>query len=253
MNKNDGFYKEKYFVAKNEDIDNLLRELKYNGYDTAFRAILDFFNNLEKRNTNEYLVVNQDEPYAETIYNIIKENEKKQLIAFIGRAGSGKDYQCSLLQQKGFKKLAFADALRDITAQIIRWPLHELLAIYDDFKSGDVFPNYTGREILENVGAAIRKYDKDFWVRAVTNQILDNKYNKICISDMRYSNEYYNLKEFAKNNEYEFRCIFCDYHSDRYQELNIHESAALSNWLAQYKKDLEEISDEDIQRYESNT
>ena len=28
----------------------------------------------------------------------------KEVIAFTGRAGAGKDYQCSLLQLKGYKK-----------------------------------------------------------------------------------------------------------------------------------------------------
>ena len=248
INKNDGFYKEKYFVAKNEDIDNLLNELKYNGYDTAFRAILDFFNNLEKRNTNDYLVVNQDEPYAEEIYNIIKDHNKKQIVAFIGRAGSGKDYQSKLLVDKGYTRIAFADALRDITAQIVRWPLEDLLKIYDDFKSGDVFPDYTGREIMENIGAAIRKYDPDFWVNAAQLQITQNGLKKVVISDMRYINEYFKMQQFCNQHEFEFKCIFCDYHSDRYQENNTHESAWLSNFFARCGyKDLQEITEDDIQ------
>ena len=248
INKNDGFYKEKYFVAKNEDIDNLLNELKYNGYDTAFRAILDFFNNLEKRNTNDYLVVNQDEPYAEEIYNIIKDHNKKQIVAFIGRAGSGKDYQSQLLVDKGYTRIAFADALRDITAQIVRWPLEDLLKIYDDFKSGDVFPDYTGREIMENIGAAIRKHDPDFWVNAAQLQITQNGLKKVVISDMRYINEYFKMQQFCNQHEFEFKCIFCDYHSDRYQENNTHESAHLSNYFATHGyKDLQEITEDDIQ------
>lgn len=247
INKNDGFYKEKYFVAKNEDIDNLLNELKYNGYDKAFRAILDFFNNLEKRNNNDYLVVNQDEPYAEDIYNIIKDYNKKQIVAFIGRAGSGKDYQSQLLVDKGFTRIAFADALRDITAQIVRWPLEDLLKIYDDFKSGDVFPGYTGREILENVGAAIRKYDPDFWVNAAQLQITQNGLKKVVISDMRYINEYFKMQQFCNQHDFEFKCIFCDYHSERYQEVNNHQSAWLSNFFATHGyQDLDEIKEDDI-------
>lgn len=248
INKNDGFYKEKYFVAKNKDIDNLLNELKYNGYDTAFRAVLDFFNNLEKRNNNEYLVVNQDEPYAEEIYNIIKDHNKKQIVAFIGRAGSGKDYQSQLLMDKGFNKIAFADALRDITAQIVRYPLSDLIAIYDDFKSGDIFPDYTGRELMENIGAAIRKYEPDFWVNAAQLQITQNGLKKVVISDMRYINEYFKMQQFCNQHDFEFKCIFCDYHSNRYQENNKHQSAWLSNFFATHGyQDLDEIKEDDIQ------
>ena len=248
INKNDGFYQDKYFVAKNSDIDDLLNQIKRECIDDFFRHVLAFLGDLEKINTNEYLVVNQDEPYAEEIYNIIKESHKKQIVAFIGRAGSGKDYQSKLLIDKGYTKIAFADALRDITAQIVRWPLDDLYKIYDDFKSGDVFPDYTGREIMENIGAAIRKYDPDFWVNAATLQITQKGLKKIVISDMRYINEYYKIQQFCNQHEFEFKCIFCDYHSERYQENNRHESAHLSNYFATHGyKDLQPIFEDDIQ------
>ena len=78
INKNDGFYQDKYFVAKNSHIDGLLNQIKRECSDDFFRHVLDFLGHLERINTNEYLVVNQDEPYAEEIYNIIK--EKKAII-----------------------------------------------------------------------------------------------------------------------------------------------------------------------------
>lgn len=175
----------------------------------------------------------------------------KEIIAFIGRAGSGKDYQSALLQKQGYTKIAFADVLRHITADICRIPYEDMMEKYDDFKINEYFPNYTGRQLLENIGRAIRQYDDDFWVNSVLNKIKKENIQKVVISDMRYINEYYTLKNFCSINEYDFKCIFCDFRSSRYQEYNNHESAKLSNYLAnEGYKDLQIISIEDIQKAE---
>lgn len=173
----------------------------------------------------------------------------KQIIAFIGRAGSGKDYQSNLLVEKGFTRLAFADVLRHITADICRISYKDMMDIYEDFKEGEYFPHYTGRQLLENIGKAIRVYDDQFWVKGVLNKIQSENIEKVCISDMRYINEYFALKEFADKNGYDFKCIFCDFHSSRYQQYNNHESAQLSNYLCDNGfKDLQEIKYEDVKR-----
>lgn len=181
-------------------------------------------------------------------YNLL---DMPVIIAFIGRAGSGKDYQCSLLQQKGFIKLAFADSLRQVTAKIARIPYKDMLQIYDDFKAGDIFPGYTGRELMENIGSAMRGVDPNIWINGLINSI-KNKYcgKNICISDLRYVNEYMALFEYTKHSPYNLVTVFCDYHSDRYQEINTHESAHLSNWFAQHGyKDLTIIDKSDIEAY----
>jgi hypothetical protein len=238
---NKDFFNDEFFIAKWEHLQKF-----FNLYGNDLRKV--FTDIAETLPEKSYLIINPDEPYAEEVFNIIKAHNTKQIVAFIGRAGSGKDYQCQLLQQKEFTRIAFADALRDVTADIIRWPLHELLKIYDDFKTGDVFPGYTGRQILENVGAAVRKYDDDFWVNAALHTIKSNNYKKVCISDMRYINEYFKIQQFCNENDYEFKCVFCDYKSDRYQETNNHQSAWLSNFFATHGyKDLQEITEEDIQ------
>ena len=186
----------------------------------------------------------------------------KQIKAFIGRAGSGKDYQCKLLEEKGFKHLAFADALRDIAFTIFDLDQEIAMEHYDILKSSSCveFKDYDNkhslwqhkqlnfRQILENLGTqGIRKYDEDFWIRCITNQIEKNNYEQVCISDMRYANEFLKIKEWCEEHGYEFTCTFCDYHSDRYQEINTHESALLSNWLCeQGYKDLQELTEKDI-------
>lgn len=238
---NKDFFNDEFFIAKWEHLQKF-----FNLYGNDLRKV--FADITETLPEKSYLVINPDEPYAEEVFNVIKAYNTKQVVAFIGRAGSGKDYQAQLLEKKGYTRIAFADALRDITAQIVRWPLDELLKIYDDFKKGDVFPGYTGREILENVGSAIRKYDPQFWVNAAQLTITQNELKKVVISDMRYINEYFQMQQFCNQHGFEFKCIFCDYHSDRYQEVNNHESAWLSNFFAQNGyKDLQEINEDDIQ------
>lgn len=182
----------------------------------------------------------------------------RKIIAFTGRAGSGKDYQCNLLVDKGYKKLAFADALRKIACATLNLSYDESMKIYDSLKTQDcvvVYPNpnkskciyLNFRQILENLGTqGIRHYDNDFWARCLVKEI-DESTEDICISDLRFINEYNYIKKYCEHKNYEFKLIYCDYHSNRYQYINPHESAKLSNILFELKyNDLSEITEEDI-------
>ena len=114
--------------------------------------------------------------------------------------------------------------------------------------NGDKY-DYNLRDFLQLLGTeGIRRYDKDFWVKCLIKTIEDNNYAKMCISDMRFANEYYLLWEYSRKNDYKFTCIFTDYHSDRYQEENNHESARLSNNLVQLGyKNLQKLEYKDIE------
>ena len=224
---------------------------------TQLSAMLD---KIYEKYPREYLCINQDEPYADAVWNIIKEHEKRQIVAFVGRQGSGKDFQCNLLVDKGYKKVAFADALRDIAFSSFGIPLPFGMQRYDEMKSNedcikvcteDSLHKLSFRQYLELLGTqGIRKYDNDFWCRAALKTIADNDYRKVCISDMRFLNEYYYLKAFAEKNGYEFKVIFCNYRSDRYQDNNTHESAIMANFFATHGyEDLEELSDKDFEAF----
>jgi len=201
-----------------------------------------------------YWCVNVDEPYAKEVENLIRSHEQPEIICFIGRQGSGKDYQCSRLEEKGFKKLAFADALRDIAYTAIGiTDDYQRVLDYDWMKAKPCITvdekdgssnSYTFRYLLEKLGTeGIRKYDNDFWCRALVNTLKKEGYKKVCISDMRFINEFDYLKKFAEENDYNFKVIFCDYHSDRYDADNNHKSAHMGNWFAkQGFKDLEDVT-----------
>lgn len=258
--ENDPLYEHKFFVVKDSILQEELDFLKENG-DEAYHNVLTFLENIaSKARDKEYLVVNQDEPYAEAVWNIIKNNTKKEIVAFIGRAGSGKDYQCSLLQNKGYKKLAFADSLRKIAFNSIGLTFQEGMEQYDYLKANDciiitlqdkeeIKMNF--RTLLELMGTqGIRRYDNDFWCKCLIKELKENKYRKVCISDMRFINEYNYLKEFAEENGYKFTVIFCNYRSDRYQENNDHDSAKMGNYFATHGyEDLQAIKEIDMDNY----
>ena len=167
---------------------------------------------------------------------------KKQVIAFLGVEGSGKDFQCKRLVKQGFKKLAFADPLRKIAFKIINVPFKEGMMMYDELKQTNLINGFTFRNILEELGGGVREYDVNFWVKALLKEIEESTQD-ICISDMRYTNEYILLHDFCKEHGIEFRAFLCDYHSERYNADNKHASARLANYLVDVlgKKDLEEI------------
>ena len=183
-------------------------------------------------------------------------------MAFAGVQGSGKDYRCQqLLKQGNYKKMAFADALRKIAFTSLGIKVDKGLENYEWMKSNgcirttfedgsDATINF--RKFLEFMGTeGIRSYDNDFWCKCLIKDIdnTDEKLN-ICISDLRFYNEYKYLKEYCDKKGYEFSFIFCDYHSDRYDPFNTHASARLANFLKEIGyADGDEIKDDDMQIY----
>ena len=175
----------------------------------------------------------------------------RRVIAFCGFEQSGKDYSCQrLLMTKGFEKVAFADALRESAFKILGIPYEEGMSKYNELKETKIVNELTFRNILENLGSAIRTYDKDFWARAVVNSI-KNSVKNICISDLRYPNEYRVVKEYCDLNNIGFKLIFCDYKSPKYNSNNPHESAKMAKYLKGLGyTDQDEVRDEDMKIYE---
>lgn len=177
---------------------------------------------------------------------------KRKVIAFCGFQGSGKSYSTArLLMTRKYKHVAFADALRDCAFHVLGMDYKEGMKKYEELKQTDLFNGLTFRNILENMGSAIRKYDKDFWAKTAV-KFISNCVENVCISDLRYTNEYWIVKKYCNENDIEFKLVFCDYKSDRYVDNNPHESAR----FARYLKDLgytdqEYVREEDILQYDS--
>lgn len=87
-----------------------------------------------------------------------------------GRGGSGKDvFADYLVDNYGFKKIAFADGIYEIAYK------------YFDMKHKD-------RALLQAIGEKMREIDPLIWVKHAFAEA--EKYDKVVISDCRRSNEY---------------------------------------------------------------
>ena len=169
----------------------------------------------------------------------------RKVIAFCGFEQSGKSYSAKrLMATMGFKHVAFADALRDVAFNVIGMNFKEGMKKYEELKRTDLINGLTFRNILENLGSAVRKYDKLFWAKTVVKFIHDCPDN-ICISDLRYPNEYWVVKKYCDENKIEFKLIFCDYKSENYKDDNPHESAQFARYLKNLGyKDQEYVKEE---------
>ena len=91
------------------------------------------------------------------------------LIALCGRKRSGKDTAAlALADTLGFKRYAFADKLKELTAHFLGLPVEEVAR--DDFKARKLWHEQrglhltAGRDVLQRLGAAARKtFGEDFW------------------------------------------------------------------------------------------
>ena len=176
---------------------------------------------------------------------------KRKVIAFCGFEQSGKGYSCKrLMTTMGFVKTSFANTLRDIAFHTIGLSFEEGMAKYDELKKTEIVNGLTFRNILENLGSGVRKYDKDFWAKGVLKFIESTPQN-VCIDDLRYPNEYRIIKKYCEDNDISFKLIFCDYHSEGYKDDNPHESAQLAKFLKNRGYEDQECVDEaDIIDYE---
>ena len=95
---------------------------------------------------------------------------KKQHIGLIGLAGSGKDTAALALMDRGWKLVAFADALRG-RAIYLGW----------DGRKDD-----RGRQLLCALGMAMRAYEPDHWI----NHARAAMRGRACaFTDVRFQNE----------------------------------------------------------------
>lgn len=104
-------------------------------------------------------------------------------VGFIGFAGAGKDTAALALIQRGWRRKAFADRLKD-------------LAIHFGWNGEK---DEKGRRLLQDLGMAARAYDSEFWIRHAENSITHTPVEMSKIpyvwTDIRFENE----AEFVRN------------------------------------------------------
>lgn len=173
--------------------------------------------------------------------NWFKKEKKRNVRAFVGSIGSGKGYKCDKLKEQGYIKLDFADCLREMVWRMLNWE-PKTPEEYDNFKKGKQyisnFGYLNGRLVLQKIGQAMRCIDENFWVKQWTKSIdklFKMGYDNIMVSDARYENEIEAIKSIQNAN---IKIEFCDYHSDRYDNKNTHESEQMAQeYLSKGYKD----------------
>lgn len=175
----------------------------------------------------------------------------RQVIAFCGYQGSGKSYSAArLYMTMGFAKTSFANTLRDIAFKTLGMSFEDGMSRYDELKKTDCYNGLTFRNILENLGSAVREYDEDFWTRGVL-KFIESTPKNVCIDDLRYPNEYRIIKKYCEDNKIDFKLVFCDYQSETYVDNNTHESAQLAKYLKDKGyEDQDYVNDADMMEYE---
>lgn len=123
------------------------------------------------------------------------------LIGLMGRKGAGKDTAAGVLLEQDFRRVAFADPLKDallevdpiIPANLRGAPplrLSDLVRCYGWDKSKNAYPEV--RRLLQTYGVAIRDVvDSEAWVRIAEQKIADAHADgvSVVVTDVRFPNE----------------------------------------------------------------
>lgn len=122
------------------------------------------------------------------------------IVLLSGWAGSGKDAAAELLvEEMGFERLAFADALKEEVSKALQIPLF----FFRDRNLKDRHLDSYGaspRELLVRYAATRKQEDPDVYSRIVAAHIQNGSRSRsIVISDWRYRHEYAFLKETLRN------------------------------------------------------
>lgn len=131
-----------------------------------------------------------------------------RIIGVLGKKRHGKDtFATRLIEEHGFTRFAFADALRETALKLdpqilieqdeyhvyrgwaFRTPLIlRLSSVVKDHGWERAKELREVRRILQHIGTGVRDLDPDFWVRVVTEAV-DAHRGPVVITDVRFPNE----------------------------------------------------------------
>ena len=146
-----------------------------------------------------------------------------KIIMIAGKKGSGKDFVADYLVKKhGYKRYAFADIMKQILAVTLGISINKINqmkknnynidmlvnVVKDENFWNHIYHNITMREILQKFGTEAMKpvFGNDIWAKLVFDKIKKDGYNKVVISDFRFTEEYYYFAD-NKDNEDEILCV----------------------------------------------
>jgi hypothetical protein len=125
-----------------------------------------------------------------------------KIISVSGLIGSGKDSIANyLITHHGFKKMAFADSLKDAVSSVFGWDRQMLEGSTGSSRQWreqvDVWwsdrlgiPNLTPRWVLQHFGTELLRehFHQDIWIASIENK-LRNNVDDVVITDARFFNE----------------------------------------------------------------
>jgi hypothetical protein len=128
------------------------------------------------------------------------------IIGLSGYAQTGKDTVANYLVEKhGFKRLAFADAIRDLLYEVNpivsaglfgeEIKLVELRELVDYFGWEEAKVSYPEiRRLLQELGTGIRNTNPSHWIQVVGDKINSLGASDVVITDVRFPNEVYMIE-----------------------------------------------------------
>tara|TARA_Y100000114_G_C11743158_1_gene320144 strand:+ start:150 stop:800 length:651 start_codon:yes stop_codon:yes gene_type:complete len=129
------------------------------------------------------------------------------IIGICGLIGSGKGTVADILVDEHFKKISFADKLKDGVSTVFGWDRQKLEGDTDDSREwreleDKFWTNETGRKItprlvLQLFGTDCMRdgFDNGIWVSLVKKKLLENPNTDFVIPDVRFENEIKMIKE----------------------------------------------------------
>lgn len=165
---------------------------------------------------------------------------KKNLIVFLGLKNCGKDYNSQPYLEMGFKKISFADPLREMVWSILDYTPNKELN-YDDFKKSDTILKKswfkkikitTGRKILQNAGSVIKRmFGETIWADLWVKSVLDSD-TDVCCTDCRFTYEVEKALSLSRKG-YNVSFIWVCYGKANFDEIlkDKHESELLSQFI----------------------
>lgn len=180
----------------------------------------------------------------------------KNIICFLGMKTCGKDYNAEAFINSGYKKIAFADPLRDIVWKILGYtPDKKDTISYTDFKNCvlttekkckifNIIPWYkdfvvtTIRKILQNTGSVFKElFGETYWANLWYKEVLNSEINNIVCTDARFTYELKKILSLSKRG-YKITFVWCQHEGADY--INIlkdnHESEELSQFMYNNRK-----------------